>query len=44
MVTLTSENSKLMHALNSVPFEGSSANIKSAVKVAQVISVKLVMT
>lgn len=36
MVTLTSDNGKLMHALNSVPFEGHSANLKSALQVAQV--------
>lgn len=39
MVTLTSDNGKLMHALNSVPFEGSTANLKSALQVAQVLCI-----
>jgi 26S proteasome regulatory subunit N10 len=36
MVTLSSDQGKLMHAISSVPFEGDSVNLKSAVQVAQV--------
>lgn len=37
MVTLSSDQGKLMHAVSSVPFEGDSVNLKSALQVAQVL-------
>lgn len=38
MVTLSSDQGKLMHAISSVPFEGDSVNLKSALQVAQVLT------